>query len=378
MAPKLHLEDHNKDASFNKVLHSNSSRARGGMLSMLAKNKEAQKLTIDEYFEHWGDGSAVVESEEVRQSRRDEYANLTQQYYNLVTDLYEYGWGTSFHFCRFAYGEGFYQAIARHEHYLAHRIGLREGMKVLDVGCGIGGPAREMIKFTGVDVVGLNNNDYQIERGINYAAREGLSAKLSFVKADFMQMPFQENSFDAIYSIEATVHAPSLQGVYHEIYKALKPGGVFGVYEWFMTDKYDNDNVQQRQLRFEIEEGDGISNMVTVSEGLQAIKDAGFELLYHEDMAQREDVKPWYYPLAGDIKHASSLADLFTMLRLTKAGRSFAHLGFGIGERIGLIPPGTQKIADTLAKAQDAMVIAAKANLFTPMYLMVARKPLLE
>ncbi|RDW85349.1 hypothetical protein BP5796_03674 [Coleophoma crateriformis] len=92
-------------------------------------------------------------------------------------------------------------------------------------------------------------------------------------------MPFQENSYDVVYSIEATVHAPFSQGVYHEIYKALRAGGVFGVYEWFMTDKYDNDNVQQRQLRFAIEEEDGISNIVTVSEGTQTIKDAGFELL---------------------------------------------------------------------------------------------------
>ncbi|KAL3421125.1 sterol 24-c-methyltransferase [Phlyctema vagabunda] len=376
MSARLHQEDHAGDAAFNKVMHSNSAQARGGTLSMLSKNKDAQKAAIDEYFKHWDGNKAVGESDAVRKSRRDEYATLTQQYYNLATDLYEYGWGTSFHFCRFAYGEAFQQAIARHEHYIAHRIGLREGMKVLDVGCGIGGPAREIVKFTGVDVVGLNNSDYQIQRGINYAAREGLSNKLSFVKGDFMQMPFPENSFDAVYAIEATVHAPSLQGVYHEIFKVLKPGGVFGVYEWFMTDKYDNTNPQHRQLRVEIEEGDGISNMVTISEGLQAIQAAGFELEFHENMAQRDDVKPWYYPIAGELHHASSLADVFTMLRMTKVGRGVAHMAFKAGEKVGVIPPGTQKIADTLAKAQDAMVIGGKADLFTPMYLMVARKPL--
>ena len=96
-------------------------------------------------------------------------------YYNLATDIYEYGWGGCFHFCRFAYGEGFYQAIARHEHYLAHMMGLRNGMKVLDVGCGVGGPAREIVKFSDVNVVGFNNNDYQIDRATPYAAKEGLS-----------------------------------------------------------------------------------------------------------------------------------------------------------------------------------------------------------
>jgi sterol 24-C-methyltransferase len=120
------------------------------------------------------------------QQRRDEYATLTRHYYNLATDLYEYGWGQSFHFCRYAYGESFHQAIARHEHYLAHKMDLKDNMRVLDVGCGVGGPAREIVKFAGVNVVGLNNNDYQIERATRYAEKEGLSDKLKFTKGDFM------------------------------------------------------------------------------------------------------------------------------------------------------------------------------------------------
>jgi sterol 24-C-methyltransferase len=110
-------------------------------------------------------------------------------YYNLGTDLYEYGWGQSFHFCRFAYGEPFYQAIARHEHYLAAKIGIKDGDNVLDVGCGVGGPAREIAKFTGAHITGLNNNDYQIERATRYAKKEGLADQLKFVKGDFMVCP---------------------------------------------------------------------------------------------------------------------------------------------------------------------------------------------
>lgn len=78
------------------------------------------------------------------------------------------------------------QALARHEHYLAYKINLKEGMKVLDVGCGVGGPAREMAVFTGCNVVGLNNNAYQIQRARAHAEKEGLSHKVSFVKGDFM------------------------------------------------------------------------------------------------------------------------------------------------------------------------------------------------
>ncbi len=59
-------------------------------------------------------------------------------------------------------------------------------MKVLDVGCGVGGPAREIAKFTGANIVGFNNNDYQIERAARYATKEGLGTQLGFAKGDFM------------------------------------------------------------------------------------------------------------------------------------------------------------------------------------------------
>ena len=65
-------------------------------------------------------------------------------------------------------------------------MGLRDGMEVLDVGCGVGGPAREIAKFAGVKITGLNNNDYQIDRATRYAAKEGLSQQLNFSKGDFM------------------------------------------------------------------------------------------------------------------------------------------------------------------------------------------------
>lgn len=189
-------------------------------------------------------------------------------------------------------------------------------------------------------------------------------------------MSFPDNSFDAVYAIEATVHAPSLEGVYSQIYRVLKPGGVFGVYEWFMTDNYNNDNPHHREIRLAIEQGDGISNMVKVSEGLRAIQNAGFILEKHEDLADRPDDIPWYYPLAGDWKYMSSLGDLFTILRMTKLGRASVHKLLGGLEMIGFAPGGTQKMADSLAVAADALVAGGKEKLFTPMYLMVARKPM--
>jgi sterol 24-C-methyltransferase len=120
-------------------------------------------------------------------------------YYDGATELYEYGWAQSFHFSRFYKGEAFAASLARHEHYLASQMSLRPGMRVLDVGCGVGGPARAIARFSDVNITGLNNNDFQIGRGRRYAKAAGLEDQVKFVKGDFMKLSeqFGENAFDA-------------------------------------------------------------------------------------------------------------------------------------------------------------------------------------
>lgn len=95
---------------------------------------------------------------------------------------------------------GFYQALARHEHYLAARMNIRPKMRVLDVGCGVGGPAREIARFTDAEIVGVNNNAFQVERANRYTKKAGLEGQVSFVKGDFMALAeqFGENRFDAV------------------------------------------------------------------------------------------------------------------------------------------------------------------------------------
>jgi sterol 24-C-methyltransferase len=120
-------------------------------------------------------------------------------YYDAATLLYEYAWAGSFHFSRFYKGESFVASLARHEHYLAAQMNLRPGMRVLDVGCGVGGPAREIARFADVNIVGLNNNDYQITRARKHTKNAGLQDQIEFVKGDFMKLveKFGPNSFDA-------------------------------------------------------------------------------------------------------------------------------------------------------------------------------------
>lgn len=173
-------------SAFDNGLHRSSANFQGGLRALMSKDKALHSLAMDDYFRHWENKDVKNETDDMRRARRNDYSSLTRQYYNLTTDIYEYAWGESLHFCRFARGETFPQAIARHEHYLGACIGIKEHMKVLDVGCGVGGPAREMVKFTGCHVTGLNISEYQLKHAEKYSKRAGLSHKLNFVQGDFM------------------------------------------------------------------------------------------------------------------------------------------------------------------------------------------------
>ena len=86
--------------------------------------------TVDKYHE-FHDGTVSAD-----EKRKNNYTTLVDTYYDLATDFYEYGWGQSFHFASPKYGESYQTAILRHEHWLAMKIGLKPGMKIIDVGCG--------------------------------------------------------------------------------------------------------------------------------------------------------------------------------------------------------------------------------------------------
>jgi sterol 24-C-methyltransferase len=67
MSPvSLEQENHERDAAFNKAMHGQSAKARGGMSAMLQKDKAAQQAAVDEYFKHWDNKAAADETEETR------------------------------------------------------------------------------------------------------------------------------------------------------------------------------------------------------------------------------------------------------------------------------------------------------------------------
>lgn len=157
-----------------------------------------QEGRMQKYTDYW-DSELDKDDQQHIENRRSNYADVVNGYYDAATLLYEYAWSASFHFSRFYKGEGFTASLARHEHYLAASMNLRPGMRVLDVGCGVGEPARQIARFADVNITGLNNNHYQLQRAAKHTQRAGLEKQVTFVEGDFMKLTqyFGENTFDA-------------------------------------------------------------------------------------------------------------------------------------------------------------------------------------
>lgn len=310
------------------------------------------------------------------EGRDADYTTLVDSYYDLATEFYEWGWGTSFHFATRFRDETFRQSILRHEYYLAGKLGVNKGAKVLDCGCGVGGPARNIHRFTSADVTALTLNQFQVDRGNVLCKKEGCSDMVRLVQGDFMKLPFEDNSFDAVFAIESTCHAPDRNGVYKEILRVLKPGGKFACYEWCLTDKYDKDNAIHRKVKKDIEVGDGLPDMCHTSVCTKALKDSGFTIIEARDVAldtgkQIEEGDPWYMPLMPSWSPLAWPRFQFNpvMFRLMPLILAFFEL-------IRLVPKGTKDTQIMLQAGGIGCAQGGHLGVFTPMWLMVGQKPL--
>jgi sterol 24-C-methyltransferase len=250
-------------------------------------------------------------------------------------------------------------------------MGIQKGDRVLDVGCGVGGPLRNIARFTGAKVVGLNNNEYQVRRANKLNAMFKVTDIAEVTHGDFMNMPFEEESFDHVYAIEATCHAPDRTGCYKQAFRCLKEGGVFAGYEWTMTDAYDPENAEHRKIKHGIEEGNSLPVLTHYSDIVAHLKAAGFEVIEAVDVALEEQVNGsasgWWESFKGGYT--------LSQWKHTRPGRFVTNKFCEILEFLKIAPKGTATTAHVLAATGDALCASGETGIFTPMFFFLARKP---
>ncbi|GJN22937.1 hypothetical protein PR202_gb10547 [Eleusine coracana subsp. coracana] len=214
---------------------------------------------------------------------------------------------------------------------------------VLDVGCGIGGPLVEIARFSSTFITGLNNNDYQISRGQEFILSAGLSEKCNFLKI----------------------------GVYREVYRVLKPGQYFALDEWCLTDRFDSNNARHRTIKAEIELGDGLPDIRSTRECIQAMKDAGFEVVVFAKDLAADFPCPWYQPM--DPSHNS-----WSSFQWTRVGHFITRTVVSTLEFLRIAPAGSMRVYNILRTASEGLRKGGREGIFTVNFFILGRKPALE
>ncbi|WP_225773046.1 cyclopropane-fatty-acyl-phospholipid synthase family protein [Inquilinus sp. Marseille-Q2685] len=114
---------------------------------------------------------------------------------------------------------------------LARNLGLGPDLHLLDVGCGIGGPARHVAATYGCRVTGIDLTAEFVEAAEALTRRCGLAGLVSFRQGSALAMPFLDGGFDAATLIHVGMNIADKAALFAEMKRVLKPGGRFGVYD---------------------------------------------------------------------------------------------------------------------------------------------------
>ncbi|MCY7282792.1 MAG: methyltransferase domain-containing protein [Cyanobacteria bacterium CAN_BIN43] len=159
-----------------------------------------------------------------------------QQFYDSSSELWEEVWGEHMH-------HGYYGAdgtekkerrqaqIDLIEELLAW-AGVQQATQILDVGCGIGGSSLYLAEKFNAQATGITLSPVQANRAIARSQAAGLGDRTSFQVADALAMPFADNSFDLVWTLESGEHMPDKQQFLRECYRVLKPGGTLLMATW--------------------------------------------------------------------------------------------------------------------------------------------------
>ena len=156
---------------------------------------------------------------------------------------------------------------------LAEQMNLSKNAYVLDIGSGLGGPARTLAEEYGCRVIGIDLTNVFCEVASIMSNWVNLAERTGFQQGDATNPPFPDNQFDAAMTIHVAMNIAAKDKMYEQARRVLKPGGIFAVHdilqgeggEAFYPAPWARDP--------------SISHLATPDEMKQLLSDAGFRIL---------------------------------------------------------------------------------------------------
>lgn len=162
-------------------------------------------------------------------------------YYDEWTDRYMQGFGDIFQ----AKQADTQEALMD---YFARQMGLRDGMKILDAGCGVGGPARLLARRFDLHIDAVTISETQAEIARCKVEEEGLQHRVTVHSGDFHDLSaFAPGTYDVVYFMESLVHSPQPAKAIAEAYRLLKADGVLYIKDLYEKTPYSPEEIKDIQ-----------------------------------------------------------------------------------------------------------------------------------
>jgi SAM-dependent methyltransferase len=206
----------------------------------------------------------------------DEHVNLYESAYA--------GYGVRDQVRQVTYGDDLGQSgwtTADELERFAEWLGLGAESRLLDVGCGSGGPALRLAATTGTNVVGVDVLEEGIATAARLAAERGLADRAGFVQVDASGLlPFDEGSFDAVISIDVMCHLPNRLDILREWHRVTAPGArILFTDPTIVTGLVTDSEIADRSAV-----GIYVFSVESLNEAL--LSSAGFEISRREDLTE--------------------------------------------------------------------------------------------
>jgi ubiquinone/menaquinone biosynthesis C-methylase UbiE len=236
-------------------------------------------------------------------------------FYDRWTELFQRGFGPVFQAGILKTGDPPREDPARSVVALAERAGISDGDRILDAGCGIGGPAAILARrYPNARIDGVTNSLIQARVARHELVRAGLSERAVIHVADYHRLPFSSEVFDVVVFFESTGYATDIDQMYREAGRVLKPGG-----RLYVKDVFCRSGALRLAESAQLESFDQIWGCVrtkTVDESVASMEAAGMVVSWSRIM---ENIGTAL--LAGSMFTLQARGDLVP----TALGESFAQ-----------------------------------------------------
>lgn len=190
---------------------------------------------------------------------------------------------------------------------LAKLANLIPGMKILDIGCGVGGPARTLAADFGCQVIGLDITESYVQAAEMLTEKVGLSESVSFQVGNALDLVFDAETFDVVWSQNMIMNIEDKQQLFQEIHRVLRNEGILAIEALMAGEK--------EETRFPVYWADdpSISFVSTPASLTLIMEDTGFEQIAWRDVTKQSiDVGYKARAAARDIPRPVGLHLLYT------------------------------------------------------------------